>query len=645
MNGLNTASLINLLGFTVGIALYALLLVMVMRHRKTRKFSSLDFLLLATSLLGVLWNLGELSVFVWRDFGQSAVSPVLKAISYSALGFLPPVVVHSAWKNAETENLNVRWLTILAYSLSFVAAVLNFQSALFSGFAPSNAALRILTFGSLALLVGLLIFNFKQTREKKLVWASALLVFAASALHLSGDAEENSWFVELVAHQSSLPLALVILYQDFRFAFADLFLKRALSLILLTLTAFGLYSFVAAPLLHYHETHDRNDVHAVSLIITLWVATALVYPSLHKFAVWLVDKIILRRVSYETLRAEIAQEIEKHESAEDILRKVCARLAPALTAKSANWSESRESKINMPFVHFTPHDAKIFVPVAEAPFYKISLKDFAGGRHLLSDEIEMLEAIGLLTARRIDAVRVTHERYAREIREQEFSKLATEAQLSALRAQINPHFLFNALTTIGYLIQTAPDKAFSTLMRLTQLLRGVLRSTGEFSTLEAELRLIEAYLEIEKTRFEERLRVRIEVPPELLKARVPSLILQPLVENAVKHGISESKTGGEIVICARIENESDGAFLKLTVSDTGRGFSRKELAERQKQGVGLNNIKERLRNYYGNEATFAIESKNGTRAEILLPVSATENLTQTRGKQKRKESETTDLHR
>jgi hypothetical protein len=638
MNGLNTASLSNLLGVTVGIALYALLLVMVMRHRKTRKFSSLDFLLLATSLLGVLWNLGELSVFVWRDFGQTAVSPVLTAISYSALGFLPPVVVHSAWKNTETENGKVRWLTILAYALSFVAAVLHFQSALFSRLAPSNAALQILTFGSLALLAGLLIFNFKQTREKKLIWASALLVFAVSALHLSGDAEENSWFIELVAHQSSLPLALVILYQDFRFAFADLFLKRALSLILLTLTAFGLYVFIAAPLLRYHETHDRNDVNAVSLIITLWVATALVYPSLHKFAAWLVDKIILRRASYETLRTEISQEIEKRENAEEILRKVCARLAPALTAKSAHWSESREGKIDMPFVNFTPHAAEILVPTAEAPFYKIALKDFAGGRHLLSDEIKMLEAIGLLTARRIDAVRVTHERYTREIREREFSKLATEAQLSALRAQINPHFLFNALTTIGYLIQTTPDKAFSTLMRLTQLLRGVLRSTGEFSTLEAELRLIEAYLEIEKMRFEERLRVSIEVPPELLKARVPSLILQPLVENAVKHGISESKTGGEIGIFAELETEGDGAFLKLTVSNTGRGFSGKEFTERQKQGVGLNNIKERLRNYYGNAATFAIESKNGTRAEISLPVSQTEFSTPRRQEKLRSEN-------
>ncbi|HEX8248760.1 MAG TPA: histidine kinase [Pyrinomonadaceae bacterium] len=627
MNGLNTASLINLLGFTVGIALYGLLLVMVMRHRKTQKFSSLDFLLLATSLLGVLWNLGELSVFVWRDFGQSVVSPVLTAISYSALGFLPSVVAHSAWKNAETETRNVRWLAIPAYGLSLVAAVLHFQSALFSGRAPSNSALQILTFGSLALLVGLLIFNFRQTLEKKLVWASALLVFAVSALHLSGDAEENSWLVELVAHQSSLPLALVILYQDFRFAFADLFLKRALSLILLTLTASGLYVFIAVPLLRYHETHDRNDVQAASLIITLWVATALVYPSLHKFAVWLVDKIILRRTNYETLRAEIAQEIEKRESAEEILREVCRRLAPALTAKSANWSESRERKINMPFVNFTPHDAEIFVPTAEAPFYKIGLKDFAGGRHLLSDEIKTLEAVGLLTARRIDAVRVTHERYTREIREQEFSKLATEAQLSALRAQINPHFLFNALTTIGYLIQTAPDKAFSTLMRLTQLLRSVLRSTGEFSALEAELKLIEAYLEIEKTRFEERLRVRIEVPPALLKIRVPSLILQPLIENAVKHGISESKTGGEIGIYAELENQADGAFLKLTVSNTGKGFDRAKYVEREKQGVGLNNIKQRLQNYYGNAARFNIESKNGTRAEILLPLPATESFT------------------
>ena len=109
MNSLNTASLINLLGFTVGIALYALLMAMVIRHRRSREKYSFDFLLLTTAILGLLWNAGELFVLVWKDFGAREVSPILLAISYSALGFLPSVVVHSAWKNSDNENRNVRF--------------------------------------------------------------------------------------------------------------------------------------------------------------------------------------------------------------------------------------------------------------------------------------------------------------------------------------------------------------------------------------------------------------------------------------------------------------------------------------------------------------------------------------------------------
>ena len=115
-----------------------------------------------------------------------------------------------------------------------------------------------------------------------------------------------------------------------------------------------------------------------------------------------------------------------------------------------------------------------------------------------------------MVGRRVDAIRITRERYDRGIREQEIGKLATEAELRALRSQINPHFLFNALTTIGYLIQTSPERALDTLMRLTALLRGVLRSEGEMTTLGRELELIESYLEIERARFEERLRVLVD---------------------------------------------------------------------------------------------------------------------------------------
>ena len=411
--------------------------------------------------------------------------------------------------------------------------------------------------------------------------------------------------------------------QDYRFAFADLFLKRAFSLILLASLAFGLYVFAAVPLLAWHETHDRNDVQAAVIVMTLWIATALVYPFLHKFAVWLVDKVILRRVNYEFLQIEIAQIVEKQNDKNEILDKVCEKLKIALTAKKANWQELEDKETEKQNININSNNTGIIIPTVENPFYIVNLKNFSGGRKLLSDELQMLENIALITARRIDNLRVTNERHAQELQTKEISKLATEAQLKALRAQINPHFLFNALTTIGYLIQTAPDKAFSTLMKLTQLLRGILRSTGEFTTLGEEINLIENYLEIEQARFEERLTVEIEVPKDLRKIKIPALILQPLVENSIKHGISKNKFGGKVQISANLESKNNSAFLKLIVIDSGAGGSLAELPETSRTGLGLNNIEQRLSSYYGKLASLKFESKNGngTSAEIILPIS------------------------
>lgn len=618
MNSLNAALLVNLLGFTVGIALFAMLAAMVVRHRKAAGFAGVDFLLLTTALLGLIWNLGELFVFIQKDFGSAQGIPLLAAASYSALGFLPSVVVHSA----QDDDAKISWLTFVAYGLSILASLLHFYSAIANQTAPSDLALRTLTLGSVTLAAGLLFFNFRQTLEKKSIWAASLLIFAVSALHLSGDSAENSWIVELIAHQSSLPLALVILYQNYRFAFADLFLKRAISLILLTLVAFGLYVAVAAPLLRYHETHDRNDVQAVSLILTLWIATALIYPAIHRLAVWLVDKVLLQRADYEKLGRELARKIETIDSVDEVLTMITAKLGTVLTANKFAWLETsdREAVTKFELVNFSPDSARIFVSTAEAPFFRIELSEFHGGRRLLSDETAMLEAVSLDTARRIDALRVSHERCEQEFREQEFSKLATEAQLTALRSQINPHFLFNALTTIGYLIQTSPDKAFQTLLQLTKLLRGVLSSTGEFSTLADEMKLIESYLDIERSRFEERLRVTIDIPKELENLRIPSLILQPLVENAIKHGISENKSGGEVRISAKLKTLDGQVLLRLIVSDTGDGRTTKKPSK--SSGIGLRNVRERLDTYYGDGAALDIDtdSLKGTEASIELPV-------------------------
>src|SRR5439155_11556149 len=229
----------------------------------------------------------------------------------------------------------------------------------------------------------------------------------------------------------------------------------------------------------------------------------------------------------------------------------------------------------------------------------------------------------VVVARRIDAIRMTNERYTRELREQEIGKLATEAELRALRAQINPHFLFNALTTIGYLIQTAPPRALETLLRLTALLRGVLRSEGEFTTLGRELEIVEAYLDIERARFEHRLRVTIDVPPRLRNIRLPPLLLQPLVENAVKHGIGHKQTGGQVLIRARVERmDADQRRLALTVEDTGAGTTPQTLERGRASGVGLRNVERRLACQYGDAASLSIRTvlDEGTVVEIRVPL-------------------------
>ncbi len=194
-----------------------------------------------------------------------------------------------------------------------------------------------------------------------------------------------------------------------------------------------------------------------------------------------------------------------------------------------------------------------------------------------------------------------------------------EARLAAMQAQVEPHFLFNTLASIDHLIETDPPRASRMQKHLIALLRAAmpsLRDTqpGGARTLGRELDVIRPYLEILKVRMEDRLRTTIDVPDGLLSAEFPALMLQGLVENAIKHGLEPKAEGGELALRAQIVHGT----LVLAVSDTGLGFGRAATAG---TGVGLANIRERLALLYGAKGQLAITENpaGGTTATITVP--------------------------
>src|SRR5215831_1052098 len=346
MTAAAAAALLNLLGFITGLSLYTMLLVMLLKAPRTSSALGADSdksdrLPLLTALLGLAWNLGALVDMGLHNLGGWGSSAFLGAAAFTALGFLPAVVVHSvlrsgdAWRRPMTMGM-----LIAAYCFSAAASALHFYQALTRQSTPSHWALHILTAGFSALIIALLAATRGRPGWGGGGWVVALAVFAVSAAHLSHhEGREYPWWVELAGHHASLPLALVILYQDYRFALADIFLKRALSLVLLMGLAFGLYLNIAAPMLN----RRNDDPVAIGLLLGLWVVTALVYPWLRRGVIWFVDVVALRRTDYEALRAELAQRIAMIETPEQILDETCARLARALTARDVSWAAANDS--------------------------------------------------------------------------------------------------------------------------------------------------------------------------------------------------------------------------------------------------------------------------------------------------------------
>jgi two-component system, LytTR family, sensor kinase len=201
-----------------------------------------------------------------------------------------------------------------------------------------------------------------------------------------------------------------------------------------------------------------------------------------------------------------------------------------------------------------------------------------------------------------------------------------EAEVRALRAQISPHFVYNALTTIASFVRTDPDRARGLILEFADFTRHSFQRAGSYTTLEDELRSIERYLSLEQARFGDRLGVTLRIAPEVLGVSIPVLSLQPLVENGVRHGLAAKDAPGTITIIAE-DNDYEAV---ITVEDDGVGEDpervRRALAgDDSMDSIGLGNVDERLRSAYGDEYGLVVETAPGagTRVTVRVPKFAT----------------------
>jgi two-component system, LytTR family, sensor kinase len=243
-------------------------------------------------------------------------------------------------------------------------------------------------------------------------------------------------------------------------------------------------------------------------------------------------------------------------------------------------------------------------------------------RSLVTGDLAFLQTVAGQIGSRLESLAHERDKLERQTREAHLRHLAAQAELKALRAQINPHFLFNSLNTIADLIVTDPEKAEAMTVLLAKVFRHVLmNSDRQLTRVADEMEFLRTYLHVEEIRFGDRLRVRMELDPAVSADAIPSLILQPVVENAIKHGLAPKVGSGHLSITA----DRHGDFVRLAVEDDGVGTALADGLPKS-NGVGLKLIAERLKTLYNGRASLSVANLSidgaaarGSRVTILIP--------------------------
>lgn len=514
---------------------------------------------------------------------------VLKLIT----GLLPPLLLHLVYRE---ERRTWKLLLVAFYAISSAGALLQgledaeLISTGWGDWLDEIPPVMLVVAGALGLLAQQASRRSLNALERRhRAWIRALLILTMVCgmmnIVLPGP------LVHALPDYLVLGFFCVTLYYKERLVFFDLVIKRGafFALALVGLTLFFTLARGTEPLI------------AALLLVPFWLMSPWIYSRLTRA----IDHVWLRR-KYSSPEAErkFVADVQVAANQDDLRHRAAESLSEIFQAPA---------HIHFDVPHPLPPEGALQAGMANG---SILLDPRANYVPYLSDDLRLIQSLARTLGVVLENVRFREQQEQQQAREQHLRLLASRAELKALRAQINPHFLFNALNAIAGLIPDQPALADETVEQLAEVFRYTLRkSENEWVRFDEELEFVAAYLRVERARFGDRLKIDFDLDPHARAISIPAMTIQPLVENAIRHGVSALETCGTI----RLRSTLNDGLLQVEVFDNGPGFPPGFSLEKT-VGHGLRNITERLKGYYGGSAELCWDcGPNGTRIVLKIP--------------------------
>jgi signal transduction histidine kinase len=509
------------------------------------------------------------------------------AIGFSVLSLLPAVLFDLCLER------RYRPLIRSGYALGGLATVLHIAELFRENASYHRWALTSITigFGILTLIAAIFVYREEHDRAttSRVAGTMSLFLLAMSFVHLGSGHAQQIWSQELAFHHAAIPLALLVLLQDYRFVLLDAFFRFLANVFLAAVFVFGAVGAWRLKLLPDAETpfHIALLLAGACLLLVLF---ALARGGVQRA----LTRLIFRRPNEEAFLRDLKTPIR---SEDEYIAAAVAQLGEFMGATAQVTAGTIESERQ-------GAEAVVTLRTGSGGSLSVLLGRRTGGRRYLSEDLQALGRAAAVIGEQLE-----------QYRELETRRLVAQAELRALQSQIHPHFLFNALNTLYGIIPREAHGARETVLNLADIFRYFLETKKSLVPLEEEMHIVKAYLDVERLRLGDKLRLEIAVTSEAGSVPIPILSIQPLVENAVKHGIAPQAGGGLIQIHASIDPSGS---LRISVRDSGPGFSKSKRA-----GVGLENVERRLELCYGGDARLNIESTaSGTEVSVRIPATS-----------------------